>query len=416
MTPEQRADLVLAFARTLYVNGQATEQTVDAAGRLSRALGLRVTLTPRWGDLQLVVDSENGTAVSHAEAVPASVEMDRVAQTMRAIEDIAAGRLASDAAQSTIETIARTPPAPTWLFALAAASGAVALADIFGVRHLTSAILIFVSAGAGAFLRRGLSRLSGNLFLQPFCAAILAGGIGAIAVRWNLSSSLRLVAVCPCMVLVPGPHLLNGALDLINGRIALGVARSVYAGLIVVAICVGLLLGLTFLGVSLPTDPPARSVPLGEDVIAAGVAVAAYSVFFSTPLSMLAWPVIVGMAAHAFRWAVLSELGLDVAAGALIACTAVALILTPISRRKHMPFAAIGFASVVSMMPGVFMFRMASGLWTIASDPQATFEVVRSTMSDGLTAAMIILAMSFGLIVPKLLVDYVSERLASRRS
>ena len=218
------------------------------------------------------------------------------------------------------------------------------------------------------------------------------------------------------MVLVPGPHLLNGALDLINGRIALGVARSVYAGLVVVAICVGLLLGLAFLDVSLPTDPPARSVPFGEDVIAAGVAVAAYSVFFSTPLSMLAWPVIVGMAAHAFRWAVLSELGLDVAAGALIACTAVALILTPISRRKHMPFAAIGFASVVSMMPGVFMFRMASGLWTIASDPQATFEVVRATMSDGLTAAMIILAMSFGLIVPKLLVDYVSERLASRRS
>jgi uncharacterized membrane protein YjjP (DUF1212 family) len=416
MTLGQRADLVLAFARTLYVNGQATEQTVDAARRLSRALGLRVTLTPRWGDLQLVIDSENGNAVSHAEAVPASVEMDRVAQTMRAIEDIAAGRLASDAAQGTIETIARTPPAPTWLFALAAASGAVALADIFGVRHLASAILIFVSAGAGAFLRRGLSRLSGNLFLQPFCAAILAGGIGAIAVRWNLSSSLRLVAVCPCMVLVPGPHLLNGAVDLINGRIAIGVARSVYAGLIVVAICVGLLLGLTFLGVSLPTDPPARSVPLGEDVMAAGVAVAAYSVFFSTPLSMLAWPVIVGMAAHAFRWTVLSELGLDVAAGALIACAAVALILTPISRRKHMPFAAIGFASVVSMMPGVFLFRMASGLWTIASDPQATFEVVRATMSDGLTAAMIILAMSFGLIVPKLLVDYVSERLASRRS
>src|SRR3954453_20651383 len=170
--------------------------------------------------------------------------MDRVAQAMRAIEEIAAGRLAAEAARSTIETIARTPPAPTWLFALAAASGAVALAEIFGVRHLAAAILIFVNAGAGAFLRRALGRVSPNLFLQPFCAAVLAGGIGALAVRWDLSSSLRLVAVCPCMVLVPGPHFLNGALDLINGRIALGVARSVYAGLIAVSICVGLLLGL----------------------------------------------------------------------------------------------------------------------------------------------------------------------------
>jgi len=338
--------------------------------------------------------------------------MDRVAQAMRAIEEIAAGRLAAEAARSTIETIARTPPAPTWLFALAAASGAVALAEIFGVRHLAAAILIFVNAGAGAFLRRALGRVSPNLFLQPFCAAVLAGGIGALAVRWDLSSSLRLVAVCPCMVLVPGPHFLNGALDLINGRIALGVARSVYAGLIAVSICVGLLLGLAFLGVSLPTDPSGRVIPLWEDVAAAGVAIAAYSVFFSTPLSMLAWPIAVGMAAHAFRWAVLDELGLNVAAGALVACAAVALILTPVSRRKHMPFAAIGFASVVSMMPGVFMFRMASGLWKIAGDPQTTFEVVRATMFDGLTAAMIILAMSFGLIVPKLVIDYVSDRVA----
>jgi hypothetical protein len=119
-----------------------------------------------------------------------------------------------------------------------------------------------------------------NFLLQPFGAAILAGIIRAMAVRYDLSSSLRLVAVCPCMVLVPGPHFLNSALDLINGRIALGTARLMYAGLIVVAISVGLLIGLALFGISLPADPAGRVVPLWQDVIAAGVAVAAYSVFF----------------------------------------------------------------------------------------------------------------------------------------
>jgi uncharacterized membrane protein YjjB (DUF3815 family) len=122
-----------------------------------------------------------------------------------------------------------------------------------------------------------------------------------LAVRYQLSSSLRLVAVCPCMVLVPGPHFLNGALDLINGRINLGAARLIYAGLVVLAISIGLLLGLVLLGGTLPVDPPGRAVPLWQDVFAAGIAVAAYSVFFSTPLNMLPWPVAVGMRAHALR-------------------------------------------------------------------------------------------------------------------
>src|SRR5262249_59395756 len=115
----------------------------------------------------------------------------------------------------------------------------------------------------------------------------------------------------------------NSFLSFIDGCFLLGCARLFFVGLIVLAFPTGLLVGWTLFGVTLPVAPPGRSVPLWLDVIAAGVAVAAYSVFFSTPLTMLPWPVAVGMLAHALRWVALSVLGFGVTTGALVACVVV---------------------------------------------------------------------------------------------
>ena len=408
-----RAELVLSFAQILHVNGQSTEETVAAARRLGNTLGLSGGIILRWGELQFEGRDRDAEIVAIRPADPIGIDMDRVVSATRIVEDLHAGRLAPAALRAALVTISHAPPAPTWRFALAAAAGAAALAVLFGVQHVGAVALIMVSAASGAVLRRTIGRHSTNALLQPLCAAVLAGIIGALAVRYELSSSLRLVAVSPCMILVPGPHVLNGMMDLAAARIHLGASRLAYAGLVILAISGGLLLGLGLLGVSLPVNEPGRAVALWVDMIAAGVAIAAYSVFFTTPPRMLGWPIAVGILAHALRWSTLA-VGFGAAIGAFVACLVAGLILAPVARRWHMPFAAIGFAAVVSMIPGVFLFRMTSGLVLLTSGSNTTLELLAATISDGMTAATIILAMSFGLIVPKVVIDSLGDGARSK--
>jgi uncharacterized membrane protein YjjB (DUF3815 family) len=91
---------------------------------------------------------------------------------------------------------------------------------------------------------------------------------------------------------------------------------------------------------------------------------------------------------------------------AFVACLIVGVIVTPLAERLRLPFAGIAFASVVSLIPGIFLFRMGGGLLTlIALGAKAPTGLLQDVIVDGATAFLIVLAMVFGLIIPKPCMD-----------
>jgi uncharacterized membrane protein YjjP (DUF1212 family) len=405
-------DLLVHAARLLFANGQTTQRTGRLVEALAASFGLHAEALFRWGFLHIEVSNSDQSLSRVMGVEPLGVHMGRVAATMRLIDEARDGVIDKATMRSRLAAVERIPLASFARFVLLAAAGAAGLGVIFGASDPLTVLLIAFSAGAGAALRRGLAGFAENAFAQPFCAALLAGLIGAVAIHWRLDVLQRLVVVCPCMVLVPGPHFLNGAIDLLRVRIALGAARVTYASLTVVAISAGLLLGLSIGGASLPPAQPAPPVPLLYDFLSAGVAVAAYGTFFSMDWRLLPAPIAIGMVAHAARWVAIAA-GCSVATGALIACLIVGCVVTPVSHRLHLPFAALGFASVVSLIPGVFLFQMAGGLVDVVSlGAAAPSAALAGVVANGFSAFMILLAITLGLILPKMIIEKFAPQMA----
>jgi uncharacterized membrane protein YjjP (DUF1212 family) len=404
LTREAALDTIALAATLLFAHGQTTERTIVAAERLGRALGVPVRVLPYWGELTVEID---GTPVSQiVPAKPLGVDMGRVLAITTVVDEVCNGTLRVEAARPALASAGRLPPASTVRFTLFAAVGAASLGVIFGASEVTSLLLMALSAAIGALVRRWLSGLSGNPLIQPLSAAAIAGAVAAVAGRLQLSDGIALVAFCPCMALVPGPHLLNGAIDLARTRIALGIARLVYAGLIVLMICAGHLIGFTVGGATLSAAEPSAPVPLIADVIAAGGAVAAFGTFFSMPWRQLPFAIAAGMLAHAARWTLISFAGANVATGAFVACILVSIIVTPVVDRWHLPFAALAFSAVVSMMPGFFLFHAARGVIELVSiGPSAPATLLTTIAANGATAFLVIMAMTFGLILPRMLFE-----------
>ena len=397
-----RERLALAAARTLLQNGEDTSGVLSATRRLGEALGLPAEAVPRWGEIGIRVD---GRLAGIAPTTPWGVNMRRVVETLTAIDAASAGRLGGAALTRAVADAAQASAADPWLFALMYGLGAPALSTLNGAADPAVLAVIGVAAFLGGLLRRWMAGPLGvaDGLAQLFAAALLAGIVGGLAAQWGVAPATGLVALGPLLVLNPGPALLGATFDLAGLRLPLGMARLAYGLLSVVALSAGVLIGAGLVGGITPdAQSPPSHLLWWQDMACAGMASAAYAVFFSMPYRMVALPVVTGALAHGLRWFCLTELHLSNASASGVACLFIGLLVEPIARRWRLPFAAVGFASVVAQVPGSYLFRMAAGLVELQRvGADVPLRLLAGIAVDGGTALLTLVAMALGLAIPK---------------
>jgi len=413
-----RIACVLRAATLLHANGQTTQRVIEATTRLARMFGYEAVVLPQWDLILLRFRplAAEATTPWHDESVhirPTGVDMNKVSQTTHLIDRLSVlpSPLTEEEvsrAEDELKAITALKSSSHLRFVLMAGLGASALGLIFGVTSSLALGLIFFAAALGAILRRALA--GENLFVQPLVAASVAGLVGGASQHFFADTQLQFVDITPCMILVPGAHILNASLDLARGRLSLGIARLTYCLMILLVICAGLLVGLTITNGSFTDGMLSDQVPLWLDIASAGIAVAAFGAFFSLPWRILIAPILVGMICHASRWLII-ENGGGVVLGAFVACLIAGTVTAVLARYLKLPFAALAFSAVVSMMPGIFIFKFASGLIEVyRADRGATLAMLTGVVSNGTITFLIVMAMTFGLIAPKMLIDGWIER------
>jgi uncharacterized membrane protein YjjB (DUF3815 family) len=209
-----------------------------------------------------------------------------------------------------------------------------------------------------------------------------------------------LVVIVPALMLIPGPHLINGLLDLVDNFVPMSLARLGLAAGITIASALGIVfaLELTLSGPVPDKIVPAVHLNLVLDMLLAGIVTLGFAVFYNGSWKHVGLAMIGGSIGHGTRYLAL-DAGFAVEVATFFGAAAVGLVCGWIVRSFHVPFAVVAFAGAVTMMPGVQMYRALAGALQLAKlRSAADMPLVAGTLGNAWQASIVVGALVLGLV------------------
>jgi len=312
------------------------------------------------------------------------------------------GQLDTETAISRLHSVeADTPRHSRWVTALALGAAAASLARLLGADQVAAGVA-GIATSLGLLARQELGRLYFSLLALPLIAAFIGAILGGSVIRLGWTRTPELVLVVPALMVVPGPHLINGLLDLIDNYLPMSLARLGLATGILLASAAGIILGVELTlsdPVSADQATSTDHLNLAFDVVLAGIVTCGFAVFYNTRGRPLWMAVAGGMTGHGIRFLAL-EAGCGLEVATFLGGLVIGVISAWMVRFSRTPVAVIAFAGAVTMIPGMSLYRALSGTLKLARLPEMTHpRTVEGALGNALHGGLIVGVLVLGLIL-----------------
>jgi uncharacterized membrane protein YjjP (DUF1212 family) len=399
-TRRLHTDLLAHAGRLLLEYNESTREIHRALAATAAAL---------TADACHVVVSYNGVAVSLAGESPALMPVGELryntavqVRVHAVLGQVRRGGLDPAGALAQLGRVEADTPRHSRAVAVVFLGAAAACLALLLGADAAAAAVTGLATGLGLLARQGLGHLHFSLLALPLIAALIGAALGGLAIRLGATRTPSLVLIVPALMLVPGTHLINGFLDLIDNYLPMSMARLGLAAGILFASALGVVIGVEL---TLPGPlPPGQGadgehLSLVSDAVLAGVVTCGFAVFYNTPWRYMGLAAVGGMAGHGLRFLSLGA-GFRLEAATFLGGLAVGVVSGLISRSGKTPVAVIAFAGAVTMMPGLHIYRALGGAVQLArlmdqSGPAAT----AVTLGNASQAGLVVCGLALGLVL-----------------
>lgn len=248
---QELSDFLLDYAVMLMRSGASTERTIRNVTRISKSFGYDIAIAVFLKNTTMTIINQSDTSKRRTavkQQLPPhlsfSIVNDLSALSWQSVDtDVSLEGLKEK--YSEIVSNAHSSKCAVLIFASLAIA---AFCELFGGDYYAMLIVFFstlVSFSLRYFLISIKFDLRAMIIAVSFTASILAYLIGSFIIPTN---TLNVAISTSVLFLIPGVHIINSVVDILDGHILTGISRTVSAMILVICIAVGLYATLLLTG------------------------------------------------------------------------------------------------------------------------------------------------------------------------